>query len=138
MSITLFRYLHFFGIVFWVGSVVSIAYIATAPSQPGGGLPASLRRVLRRVTVPSMVIAFAGGLGMLIPNFTSVYAKAGWMHGKLLLLLLLAGATGVLSAKLRKWAEGQEVPHKTFGRIALLTFVLATVIVTLAVYRPGS
>ncbi len=83
-----------------------------------------------------MLAAFVGGFGMLIPNFAEQYAKHGWMHTKLALLLALAGATGVLSGKLRRWAVGQEVGAKTFGRLAWVISTLAVLIVTLAVIRP--
>ena len=85
-----------------------------------------------------MLVAFAGGFGMLIPNFAELYSKQGWMHAKLTLLLVLAGATGVLSGKLRRWAEGQDVSAKAFGRLAWAVSILAVLIVTFAVFRPFS
>ena len=85
-----------------------------------------------------MLFAFAGGFGMLIPNFAELYAKQGWMHTKLLLLLLLAGATGVLTGKLRRWAEGQEMSPKVFGKIAWTLSIIAVLIITLATFRPFS
>ena len=85
-----------------------------------------------------MLIAFAGGFGMLIPNFAELYAKQGWMHAKLALLLVLAGATGVLTGKLRRWADGQDVSPKAFGKLAWAVSVLAVLIITLAIFRPFS
>jgi len=72
----------------------------------------------------------------LIPSFAETYAKQGWVHAKLTLLLALAGATGVLTGKLRRWAEGQEVSPKTFGRLAWIISILAILIITLAIFRP--
>ena len=83
-----------------------------------------------------MLAAFAGGFGMLIPNFADVYASQGWMHSKLTLLLILAGAPGVLTGKLRRWAEGQEVSQKTFQRLAWVIAAIGVLIVTFAVFRP--
>jgi putative membrane protein len=83
-----------------------------------------------------MLVAFAGGFGLLIPNFAEVYAKQGWMHAKLALLLALAGATGVLTGKLRRWAQGQDVEAKAFARLAWIISTLAVLVVTLAVFRP--
>ena len=73
---------------------------------------------------------------LVVPSFAEVYAKEGWMHAKLALLLALAGATGVLTGKLRRWAEGQDVKAKTFVRLAVAISTLAVLIVTLAVFRP--
>lgn len=138
MSIIVFRYLHFLGITFWIGSAVAIAIAACAPSPSDGGIAQSLRKISLRVTTPAMLVAFAGGFGMLIPNFAELYSKQGWMHAKLTLLLVLAGATGVLSGKLRRWAEGQSVSAKAFGRLAWAVSILAVLIVTFAVFRPFS
>ena len=136
MSITVFRYLHFLGVTFWIGSAVAVAIAAAAPTPWESGIAQALRKVTSRVTTPSMLVAFVGGVGMLVPSFSEVYAKQGWMHTKLLLLLVLAGATGVLTGKLRKWADGQEVSQSVFGKLAWTTSILAILIVTLAIFRP--
>jgi len=136
MSMTIFRYLHFLGITFWIGSAVAVAIAAAAPTPWESGIAQTLRKVTVRVTTPAMLVAFAGGLGMLIPNFADVYAKQGWMHSKLTLLLILAGVTGVLSGKLRRWADGEEIAPKTFSRLAVAISVLSILIVTFAVFRP--
>ncbi|MGB5193832.1 MAG: CopD family protein [Polyangiales bacterium] len=136
MSMTIFRYLHFLGITFWIGSAVAVAIAAAAPTPWESGIAQTLRKVTVRVTTPAMLVAFAGGLGMLIPNFADVYAKQGWMHSKLTLLLILAGVTGVLSGKLRRWADGEEIGPKTFSRLAVAISVLSILIVTFAVFRP--
>jgi putative membrane protein len=134
MSMIVFRYLHFLGITFWIGTAVAVA--ASAPTPWESGIAQALRKVTLRVTTPAMLLAFAGGFGMLIPNFAETYAKHGWMHTKLALLLVLAGATGVLTGKLRRWAEGQEIAPKTFGRLASVISILAVLIITLAIFRP--
>jgi len=136
MSLLVFRYLHFLGLAFWIGTAVAIAIAASVPMPWESGIAQALRKVMLRVTTPSMIVAFVGGLGMLIPNFLEVYVKQGWMHAKLLLLLALAGATGVLSGKLRRWAQGQEILPTTFGRLAWVISILAILIVALAVFRP--
>jgi uncharacterized membrane protein len=136
MSMTVFRYLHFLGITFWIGSAVAVAIAAAAPTPWESGIAQALRKVTLRVTTPAMLIAFAGGFGMLIPKFADVYAKQGWMHSKLTLLLILAGVTGVLTGKLRRWVDGQEVSQKTFARLAWAIAALAVLIVTFAVFRP--
>jgi uncharacterized membrane protein len=136
MSMIVFRYLHFLGITFWIGTAVAVAIAASAPTPWESGIAQALRKVTLRVTTPAMLVAFAGGIGTLVANFAEVYAKEGWMHAKLALLLVLAGATGVLSGKLRRWAEGQEVSTKVFGKLAWAISILAILIITLAIFRP--
>jgi uncharacterized membrane protein len=136
MSMIVFRYLHFLGITFWIGSAVAVAIAAAAPTPWESGIAQALRKVTLRVTTPAMLVAFAGGFGMLIPNFAEVYARQGWMHSKLTLLLILAGVTGVLTGKLRRWADGQEVSQKTFAKLAWAIGIIGVLIVTFAVLRP--
>ncbi len=138
MSMIVFRYLHFLGITFWIGSAVAVAVAASTPTPGDTGIAQALRKITLRVTTPSMLVAFAGGFGMLIPSFAEVYSKQGWMHIKLTLLLILAGATGVLTGKLRRWAEGQDVTASTFGRLAWAISIIGVLIVTLASFRPFS
>lgn len=136
MSMTIFRYLHFLGVAFWLGSALAVAIAAAAPTPSDGGVAQALRKVTLRVTTPAMLVAFAGGFGMLLPSFVEVYAKQGWMHSKLTLLVLLAGATGVLTGKLRRWAGGQNVSQRTFARLAWVIGVLGILVVSFAVLRP--
>lgn len=136
MSMIVFRYLHFLGITFWIGSAVAVAVAAAAPTPWESGIAQALRKVTLRITTPSMLVAFVGGFGMLIPSFADVYSKQGWMHIKLTLLLILAGATGMLTGKLRRWAEGQEVTQKAFVRLAWVISTVAVLIVTFAIFRP--
>ncbi len=136
MSIMVFRYLHFLGITFWIGTAVAVAIAASAPTPWESGIAQALRKVTLRVTTPAMLFAFAGGIGMLVPKFAEVYVKQGWMHAKLVLLLALAGATGVLTGKLRQWGQGQEASPKVFGKLAWAISTLAVLIITLAIFRP--
>jgi putative membrane protein len=131
-----FRYLHFLGVTFWLGSALAVAMAAAAAAPPQSGIAPVLRKVTVRVTTPAMLVAFAGGFGMLIPNFAEVYAKQGWMHSKLTLLVVLAAATGVLTGRLRRWADGQDVSDKTFSRLAWVIALLGVLIVTFAIFRP--
>ena len=138
MDMIVFRYLHFLGITFWIGTAVAVSIAASSPIPWESGIAQALRKITLRVTTPSMLVAFAGGFGMLIPSFAEVYAKQGWMHMKLLLLLALAGATGMLTGKLRRWAEGEEISAQAFRRLTWAISILGILIVTLAVLRPFS
>jgi putative membrane protein len=133
---TLFFFLHMLGIVFWPGSLVTIAFVAASPTPGDDGLPQTLRKVNLQLTAPAMLLAFIGGLGMLIPDFGSLYARAGWMHAKLGLLLILAALSGVLSGRLRRWSQGQDIHPSQFGRIGWLAALTTAAILVFAVFRP--
>lgn len=137
MGIEVFRYLHFLGVAFWAGSAIAVAFTAATPTPSDAGVAGALRKVMLRVTAPAMLLAFAGGLAMFVTNI-AIYQRAGWMHGKITLAVILAGATGVLSGRIRRWAQGQDIEPKSFARIGWFMVVIAVLIVTFAVFRPFS
>jgi len=76
------------------------------------------------------VLAFAGGLTMLALSW-DLYARAGWMHGKLLLVVIAAGLHGAISGKLRKMAGGAEVgglAGLAYAYVAILVLVVIAVL----------
>lgn len=140
MTELLYRLLHFIGNIFWLGGVVSVALVAAGlagASERSHASPA--RSTALRIATPGMVLAWIGGLGMLLPNWTAVYSKAGWMHGKITLALIAAALTGVLTGQLRKAAQGTgELKPGVLRGIAWAVLVLAVLTVGLAVLRPGA
>ncbi|MDH5491983.1 MAG: CopD family protein [Myxococcales bacterium] len=134
-----FRAIHMAGVIFWIGGVVSVAMLAAMAPKPGAAALSAYRGVTLRVATPAMIVAWIGGLGMLLPSFTTLYVRQGWMHGKLGLVLLAAGLTGMLTAKLRKAALGEaELSASTMRALGLALFGLALIVVALAVFKPGS
>jgi len=129
--------LHLIGVLFWVGSTFSAGAIAALSTEDDAQASAAkLRKLIRRFAVPGMLLAWIGGLGRLMPDFADVYAKAGWMHGKLTLVLIISALTGVMSAKLRRAAAGEgtlDAPRK----LGYLVMLLAAAVVILAVVKPG-
>ncbi len=134
----LLRALHLFGALMWIGGTATVAMAAIgldASSQKGGA--GALRAAMRRLATPGMLLAFVGGLGILIPSFTTVYARAGWMHAKLLLVLVAAGLTGVISGMLRKAANGErELPIPALRVMGMLVLLSGLFVVTLAIFQP--
>lgn len=134
------RALHIVGAILWVGGVafVGILAMAAATAEVEPQKVARLGRigVLARVTV-GMGLAWVAGLLMLVPAFTDVYARAGWMHAKLTCILVASGLTGALSGHLRKAANGDVAlsPGKVRG-LSSAVLALATLIVFLAIMKP--
>ena len=137
LSITLA--IHLIGVLMWIGASFSAGLLAAwSPPEHTAETAANLRRLVRRVAVPGLLLAWIGGLGRLIPEFGDVYARAGWMHTKLLLVLVISGLTGAMSARLGRLAQGEGMEGasslRTFGLIILAS---AAAVVLLAVLKPG-
>lgn len=132
---------HLIGMILWVGGSALAAMIAAAAAregQAGRATIAAARRAVLMLSTPGMVLTWLAGLSYLIPNFTTIYAKAGWMHGKLTLVVILSGMSGMLTSHLRKAAAGTKPASPgLLGGLGLGFVVLGAVIVFLAIFKPG-
>lgn len=131
---------HLFGVLLWIGGVtvasMAIAHTSDASRQP---VAVSLRQAAALLITPGLILAWAGGLALLLPNFANMYAKAGWMHSKLLIAVLATGVTGLVTARLKKLAKGEGTPHlKRFRLAAIGMAVFAAMNIFLAVVQPGA
>jgi len=132
---------HFIGLILWMGGAIAAATVAAAAKSEDGEGGASALRTARKVVVywvtPGMLLAWAGGLTVLVPDFGALYASAGWMHAKLALLVVLTALTGVLTGRLRRAASGQKAsPARLYQALALALAVGVVLVVVLAKLRP--
>lgn len=132
---------HFIGLILWIGGAVTAATVAASAARaPEEGrriaLVAARRAVLYWAT-PGMLLAWAGGLTVLVPDFGVLYARAGWMHAKLALLVVLTALTGVFTGRLRRAAEGRRAASGgLFNGLGVALVIGATLVVLLAKLRP--
>jgi putative membrane protein len=132
---------HLVGTFLWMGGAVVIAATAAQLTNQSEGVReaafAALRRALFTVATPGLVLAWLAGLVWLVPNFTTLYRSAGWMHTKLTLIVVASALTGVLVARVRTTArsDGGSSPV-FFGTMGIAHAVVALLIVFLAVLRP--
>ena len=134
---------HLIGVVLWVGSTATGAFTAAQLAATATGETRTVglgvvRRVLLVLGAPGLLLAWAGGLTMLIEGWSDLYARAGWMHGKLTIGLVLAALHGVVVGRVRRAATGQrEASPALMTGLAMTIVVLALVNITLAIVRPG-
>lgn len=131
MHLLWLKALHLVGAFLWLGTSIGVALVAAAAAGDQRAPVAALaRRVALRIATPGLVLAFAGGLTMLALSW-DLYARAGWMHGKLLLVVIAAGLHGAISGKLRKMAGGAEVgglAGLAYAYLAILVLVVIAVL----------
>lgn len=134
--------LHIIGVLLWIGGCASAAWaagqLALAPAEARKEGLLAVRRSLLVIATPGILLAWAGGLTMFFA-FLDVYARAGWMHGKLTIGLVVAALHGVLVARVRKGATGEREPSQAFfAGVAMTIVLLAAAVVALVVFRPGA
>lgn len=131
------RALHFVGVILWMGGTISSVLLAAYAASVGVNVAGPTRRVLVTVATPAMIAAWLGGLGTLIPLWSTTYAHAPWMHGKLALVFLASGLSGAISGTLRR-AESGEVPAAKLRGFAIALLFVTLAVIALAVIKPGA
>lgn len=128
--------LHVVAVITWMAGLFYLPrlYVYHAETPPGSPQSETFkvmeRRLLRGIMNPSIVVVFITGFVMF-----PVWVTAGWMHGKLLLVLLMAACHGFYA----RWRKDFEADRNTrshkFYRVAnevptlLLLGIIALVIV---------
>jgi putative membrane protein len=133
---------HLVGVLLWIGGAATAAWTAAqivlAPADARREGLGAARRALLTLASPGLVLAWMGGLAIVLPGWSELYARAGWMHGKILVGLVLAALTGVLTGRVRRAASGErEASSALFAGIATVLVLGAAVAVALVVLRPG-
>ncbi|TWC33169.1 putative membrane protein [Pseudomonas sp. SJZ079] len=94
------------------------------------------RKLYRGIMLPSMLATLVFGIWLLSLN-PSLYLSQGWMHAKLILVLLLIGYHHVCGAQLKRFARGENQRSHVFYRWFNEAPVLALIaIVVLVIVRP--
>ncbi|MEC7526315.1 MAG: hypothetical protein VYE22_40920 [Myxococcota bacterium] len=129
---------HFLGLIFWIGgSVVAGTVAAYAARDDNGPGMVAARKAMVFWATPGMLLAWGGGLSVLLPSFGELYARAGWMHAKITVLLVLTALTGVMSGRVRKAAAGiKPAPPKLLDGVAIGLAVGALIVLVLAKLKP--
>ena len=72
------------------------------------------RRLLKAIMTPAMIVTWVLGLILLVQG---EWWRAGWMHGKLALVVLLSAAHGFLAARVKDFAADRNRRPARFYRI---------------------
>ena len=108
-------------------------------SQPGEQLFETMKEAsnrLRRIILnPSLVIVWGLGITMLVMNQSLL--SMGWMHTKLLLVLILSGLHGYFISLGKKIDRGEvAATTKTLKMLNEVPFIIMIFVVLLAVIKP--
>ncbi len=134
------RILHVIGNIFWLGGGVACAFTMLLMASESKASRAAAAKALRTITVyivtPGMLAGLVGGLWLLVPHWSDLYAKQPWMHMKLTVGLVAIAFSGVLTGRLRRAANGDDAPLgalKLAGAVLLLSALAGA---TLVFVRP--
>jgi putative membrane protein len=115
-------WLHVSGNLVWIGSILAVGLVLAS----GKGEPKTRGEIAsdiyRRLAVPAFVVSFLCGAIRLGSDLSYYLKQHHWMHGKLLLAVVVIALHHVIGARARKMA-GASVQDP--GPAGILTAVLA-------------
>jgi len=99
-------WLHVSGNLVWIGSILAVAAVLTAPLGEARVRGEVGERVYKLLAVPSFVLSFVCGTARLLMDTRYYLVEHHWMHGKLLFALAVIGIHHVIGGRAKKLARG--------------------------------
>lgn len=137
-----FQALHIISMIAWMAGMLYLPrlFVYHASAAKGSDLSETLkimeRRLLRYIMNPAMGATFLFGLLLIMAN-PGVMTGSGWMHVKLLLVLVMSGIHGFFAVYRKKFERDENQRSATFFRVwNEVPTVLMIGIVILAVVKP--
>ena len=132
--------LHIVAVIAWMVGMFYLprlfVYHVDAPAGSAQAQTFALmeKRLQRVIMLPALLVTWITGLTL---AFEGAWFKAGWLHGKLLLVLAMTGLHGYLAAERKRLAAGQSRRDARFFRILNEVPTLLLIgIVILVVVKP--
>ncbi len=131
---------HIIFVIFWMAGLFMLprlfVYHQEAPegSEEAEKFVDREKKLLKIILLPSIIVVWVLGLALL---GTGMVPIGGWFHAKLLLVLILSGYHGYLSAYAKKLARGERtMTGKQLRLFNEVPGVAVAIIVILVVVKP--
>ena len=114
--------LHVISIIAWMAGLLYLPRLFVYHCEVAAGSDTSERfkvmerRLLRAIMNPAMIAAYVFGIAMIV--LTPEWMKQGWLHAKLLFVLLLTASHMMMARWRREFAEDRNTRPQRFYRIA--------------------
>src|SRR6202451_3858007 len=112
--------LHVIAVISWMAGMLYLPRLfvyhcdAEIGSRQSETFKLMERRLLRAIINPAMIVTWLAGLYL---AFAGRWFSAGWLHGKLLLVLLLSGASGFFSRCVKDFGADRNSRSQKFYRV---------------------
>ncbi|MCX8515700.1 MAG: protoporphyrinogen oxidase HemJ [Alphaproteobacteria bacterium] len=133
-----FKIIHVIAIICWLAGMFYLPRLFVYHAEARGGTAATLatmeRRLLRVIINPAMIIALLSGFYLMTAGG---FMTSGWLHAKLLFVLLLTALHGLFAYHRKQLANGRNKKSARYFRIINeLPTVIMVVIVILVIAKP--
>jgi putative membrane protein len=134
------KVLHVIAVISWMAGMLYLPRLfvyhceAEAGSKQSETFKMMERRLLRAIINPAMIVTWLAGLYL---AWSGQWLSAGWLHGKLLLVLILSGVHGFFARCVKDFAADRNTRSQKFYRIINeVPTLLMVLIVILVVVKP--
>ena len=131
---------HVLAIISWMAGMLYLPRLMVYHVDAPKGSPQSEtfkvmeRRLLKAIMTPAMLVAWLTGLYL---AYSSFGFRGGWLHGKLLLVVLLTAAHGLQAKWVKEFAADANTRTHTYYRVANEVPTLLMIgIVILVIVKP--
>ena len=132
--------LHVIAVIAWMAGMLYLPRlfvyhsVAEAGSKQSETFKLMEHRLLKAIINPAMAVTWLAGLYL---GWAGHWFSAGWLHGKLLLVIVLSGMHGFLARCVKDFAADRNTRSQKFYRIINeLPTLLMIGIVILVVVKP--
>ena len=131
---------HLVFVIAWMAGLLilpryKLHQLNSTPGEPLFETMKSASGKLRKIILtPGIILVWVLGITLLVLN--PALMSSGWLHAKLLLVLVLSGLHGYFVALGKKIDRGEAVSAKRLKLLNELPFVLMIVIVILVIVKP--
>jgi putative membrane protein len=132
--------LHVISMVAWMAGMLYLPRLFVYHAEAGAGTPQAAtfkvmeRRLLRVIMNPAMIVVWLTGLFL---AWDEGFYRDGWLHAKILLVVLMSGCHGFLAATTRRFANDANTrPAKFYRVLNEVPTVLMIGIVILVIVKP--
>lgn len=137
-----FRALHIIAVISWMAGLLYLPRLfvyhadTTAGSDRSETFKIMEHRLLRYIMHPAMIATWVFGVIMLYGGW-DLYMTQGWMHVKLLMVVLLTGSHHVMQKHVKRFAQDANTKTTKYFRIFNeVPTILMIIIVIMAVVQP--
>ncbi|MBI2601500.1 MAG: protoporphyrinogen oxidase HemJ [Deltaproteobacteria bacterium] len=142
MAYLTYKWLHIVSVISWMAGLLYLYRLFVYHSDWGKKssdnhdmLLVMEKRLLHFITLPAMLVAWVAGISLIVLNPDLM--KAGWMHSKLLLVVILTGVTHWGIRLHKNYKNGKaSYSSKTLRFVNEIPTILMLVIVALVIFRP--
>jgi len=142
MLLAYIKAFHIIAVIAWMAGLLYLPrlFVYHASSKVGSEQSETFKvmewRLLRFITTPAMLATWIFGLVLAFSPLVN-WSQDGWLHAKLVLVVVLTGFSGLLAKWTKDFAADRNTRSPRFYRIANeVPTVLMIIIVILVVVRP--